>query len=105
MLAVSVDSLRLIGTAWADDLPRIGYLDKTPVKDLVAKRYGWVTIDGPYACATESEARKITGNRTNLVEVTWWKRVPRLLSHSRNASSNNAEMIGPTACRRFYWEE
>jgi hypothetical protein len=39
------------------------------VKDLVAKGYRWVTVDGPYACATEEEVRKITSNRTDLAEL------------------------------------
>ncbi len=69
MLVVSVINLSLICTALADDLPRIGYSDRTPVKDLVAKGYRWVTVDGPYACATEQEVRKITSNRTDLVEL------------------------------------
>jgi hypothetical protein len=69
MLVVSVINLSLICTALADDLPRIGYSDRTPVKDLVAKGYRWVTVDGPYACAKEQEVRKITSNRTDLVEL------------------------------------
>ena len=68
-LAVWVIGLSLIGTALADDLPQIGYSERTPVKDLVAKGYRWVTVDGPYACATEQEVRKITSNRTDLVEL------------------------------------
>ena len=69
ILAVSVIGLSLIGTALADDLPRMGYSERTPVKDLVAKGYRWVTVDGPYACATEQEVRKITSSRTDLVEL------------------------------------
>ena len=69
ILAVWVIGLSLIGTALADDLPQLGYSEQTPVKDLVAKGYRWVTVDGPYACVTEQEVRKIRSNRTDLVEL------------------------------------
>jgi len=69
ILAVSVIGLSLIGTALADDLPQIGYSERTPVKDLVAKGYRWVTVNGPYACATEQEVRQITSDRTDLTEL------------------------------------
>lgn len=69
MLAVFVISLSLIGAALADDLPQIGYSEKTPVKDLVAKGYRWVTVDGPYAGVTEQEVRNITSKRTDLAEL------------------------------------
>jgi hypothetical protein len=57
ILAVWVIGLSLIGTALADDLPQIGYSEKIPVEDLVAKGYRWVTVDGPYAAASEEERR------------------------------------------------
>ena len=69
ILTVSVIGLSLIGTALADDLPRIGYSEMTPVKDLAAKGYRWVTVDGPYACVTEPEVQKITSSHTDLVEL------------------------------------
>jgi hypothetical protein len=69
MLAVSVIGLSFIYTALADDLPRIGCSGRAPVKDLVAKGYRWVTVDGPYAGVTEQEVRKITSNRTDLAEL------------------------------------
>jgi hypothetical protein len=69
ILAVAVVGLGFIGSALADDLPQIGYSQNIPVKDLVAKGYRWVTVDGPFACATEQEVRKITSNRTDLVEL------------------------------------
>ena len=69
ILTVSVIGLSLIGTAVADDLPRIGYSEGTPVKDLAAKGYRWVTFDGPYACVTEPEVQKITSSRSDLVEL------------------------------------
>jgi hypothetical protein len=42
-------------------------------KNLVAKGYRWVAIDGPYACPTKDDLREITGdqsqsNRLHLVE-------------------------------------
>jgi hypothetical protein len=69
ILAVWIIGLSLMGTALADDLPQIGYTETTPVKDLVAKGYRWVTVDGPYACASEEEVRKITSSRTDLAEL------------------------------------
>ena len=45
------------------------YSEKVPVEDLVAKGYRWITVDGPYAGATEEEARKIASNRTDFVEL------------------------------------
>jgi hypothetical protein len=69
IVAVWILGLSLIGTAFADDLPHIGYSEKVSVKDLAAKGYRWVTVDGPYAGATEEDVRKITGSRTDLVEL------------------------------------
>jgi quercetin dioxygenase-like cupin family protein len=66
---ISVIGLSLTCIAWADDLPQLGYSAGTKVKDLVAKGYRWVTIDGPYACATEKEVRQITSHRTDLAEL------------------------------------
>ena len=68
-LVVLVINLSFIWTTLADDLPRMGYSDRTPVKDLVAKGYRWVTVDGPYACASEQEVRQITSNRTDMIEL------------------------------------
>src|ERR1700751_6471304 len=69
ILAVWVIGLSLIGTALADDLPPLGYAEQTPVKDLVAKGYRWVTVNGPYACVTEQGVRQITGGHTDLREL------------------------------------
>jgi hypothetical protein len=69
ILAVWLIGLSLIGSALADDLPQIGYSEKISAKDLVAKGYRWVTVDGPYACASEQEVRKIASSRTDLVEL------------------------------------
>ena len=48
-LGLSVIGLSLICSSRADDLPRMGYIAGTPVKDLVAKGYRWTTVNGPYA--------------------------------------------------------
>jgi hypothetical protein len=69
ILAVAVIGLGFIGSALADDLPQIGYSQNIPVKDLVAKGYRWVTVDGPFACATEQDVQKITTSRTDMVEL------------------------------------
>jgi hypothetical protein len=67
LLAVSLIGLSLLGSALADDLPGIGYSEGTP--DLAAKGYRWVTVDGPYACASEQEVRNIASQRTDLAEL------------------------------------
>ena len=69
MLVVTVISLSLTCTGRADDLPGMGYSSGTPLKDLLQKGYRWVTVDGPYACPTEQEARQITGDRTDSTEL------------------------------------
>jgi hypothetical protein len=69
MLVVSLVSLIIIDSALADDLPEIGYLEKTPAKELAAKGYRWVTVNGPYACSTEAGVRRITSNRTDMLEL------------------------------------
>ena len=69
MSVFAVIGLSLICTAWADDLLRLGYSVETNAKDLVAKGYRWVTVNGPYACATEKEVRQITSHRTDLTEL------------------------------------
>jgi hypothetical protein len=33
------------------------------------KGYRWVTVNGPYACTTEQEVRRITNNRTDATEL------------------------------------
>jgi hypothetical protein len=38
-------------------------------KDLAARGYRWVTVEGPYACTTESEVRRITAHRTDATEL------------------------------------
>jgi hypothetical protein len=69
MLVLSTIGLSLIFTARADDLPQMGYKPGITVNDLVAKGYRWVTVNGPYACATEQELRKIRGDRSPLTEL------------------------------------
>jgi hypothetical protein len=69
MLVISVIGLSLTCTTCADDLPQIGYSVRTPVKDLVAKGYRWVAVNGPYACATEQDLRRITSDHTDSTEL------------------------------------
>ena len=69
ILAVSVVGLSFIYTALADELPRLGYSERTPVKDLAAKGYRWITVNGPYACPTEQDVRQMTSDRSELTEV------------------------------------
>jgi hypothetical protein len=70
MLVIYVVGLSLIGITWADGLPKMGYSSGRSVKDLVAKGYRWVTVDGPYACVKEQEVRQITSSRTDLMELS-----------------------------------
>jgi hypothetical protein len=70
MLVIYVVGLSLIGSTWADGLPKMGYSSGRSVKDLVAKGYRWVTVDGPYACVKEQEVRQITSSRTDLMELS-----------------------------------
>ena len=49
--------------------PKMRYTYGGSVKDLVAKGYRWVTVDGPYACVKEQEVRKITSSRSDLLEL------------------------------------
>ena len=39
-------------------------------QDLAAKGYRWVTVNGPYACPTEQEVRQVTGDPTDLHQIT-----------------------------------
>jgi hypothetical protein len=69
LLVVSVIGLSVTSSTWADDLPSLGYSPGIPVKDLVAKGYRWVTVDGPYACVTEQDVRQITSDHSDLREL------------------------------------
>jgi hypothetical protein len=69
LLVVSVIGLRVTCTSWANDLPSLGYSPDIPVEDLVAEGYRWVTVNGPYACATEQDLRRITSDHTDLREL------------------------------------
>jgi hypothetical protein len=69
LLVVSVIGLSVTCTAWASDSTSLGYLPGIPVKDLVAKGYRWVGVNGPYACVTEQEVRQITSDHTDLREL------------------------------------
>jgi hypothetical protein len=37
--------------------------------DLVTQGYRWITIDGPFACDSEQDVQRITGHRTDAVEL------------------------------------
>jgi hypothetical protein len=69
MSVISLIVLSFTCTAWADDPRRPRYSAGTNVKDLVAKGYRWVTVDGPYACATQNEVWQITSHRADLTEL------------------------------------
>jgi hypothetical protein len=69
MLVVTVIGLSLPWSTRADDLHRMRYSSGTPVQDLAKKGYRWVTVNGPYACATEQEVRQITSDRTDSTEL------------------------------------
>jgi hypothetical protein len=69
LLVVSVIGLSVTCTIWANDLPSLEYSPGIPVKDLVAKGYRWVTVDGPYACVTEQDVRQITSDHNDLREL------------------------------------
>jgi hypothetical protein len=69
LLVVSVIGLSVACTTWANDLPSLGYSPGIPVKDLVAKGYRWVTVNGPYACVTEQDVRQITRDHNDLREL------------------------------------
>jgi hypothetical protein len=69
LLVVSVIGLSVTCTTWANDLPSLGYSPGLPVKDLVARGYRWVNVNGPYACVTEQDVRQITSDHTDLREL------------------------------------
>jgi hypothetical protein len=69
MLVISVIGLSLTCSTWANALPSLGYSPRISVEDLVAKGYRWVTVNGPYACATEQDLRRITSDHTDLREL------------------------------------
>lgn len=58
MLVFSMISFGLTCAATADDF-----------EDLAAKGYRWVTVNGPYACATEQQVRQITSDLTDGTEL------------------------------------
>jgi hypothetical protein len=69
LLVGSVIGLSVTCTTWANDLPTLGYSPGIAVKDLVAKGYRWVTVDGPYACVTEQDVRQITSDHSDLRQL------------------------------------
>jgi len=58
VLVFSIIALGLTSAAWAEDF-----------KALAAKGYRWVTVNGPFACATEQEVRQITSDPTDSTEL------------------------------------
>ena len=40
-----------------------------PYKDLAAQGYRWVSVDGPYACRSKDDLRKITKHGNDMSEV------------------------------------
>ena len=73
-MKITVLVIYLVGLSWvditrADGLPKMGYTSGRSAKDLVAKGYRWITVDGPYAGAKRQEVRQIT-SRTDLTELS-----------------------------------
>jgi len=58
LLVFSVIAFGFTSGAWAQDF-----------KALRAQGYRWVTVNGPFACATEQEVRQITSDRTDSTEL------------------------------------
>ena len=70
MLVISVIGLSLTCTAWADDLPQIGYSVRTPVKDLVAKGYRWNPVDILLLSAGSRPIETVSVNREEFTATT-----------------------------------
>ncbi len=66
ILVVSIICLSVTCTAWANDLPVLGYSTETPVENLVEDGYRWVVVNGPYACVTEQDVRQMTNDHSDL---------------------------------------
>jgi hypothetical protein len=58
LLVFTLFGFSLTCAAWAGDY-----------RDLVAKGYRWVTVNGPYACPTEPDVRHVTGDPTDATEL------------------------------------
>lgn len=58
LLVFTLFGLSLTRSARADDY-----------RDLAAKGYRWVTVDGPYACPSQQEVRHVTGDPTDATEL------------------------------------
>jgi hypothetical protein len=58
LLVFSVIAFGLTSAAWTEDF-----------KALAAKGYRWVTVNGPFACATEQDVRHITSDPTDSTEL------------------------------------
>jgi hypothetical protein len=70
VFGIVVLGLTFILTAWAGDLPQMGYVPKISVRELTAKGYRWVRANGPYGCINEQTLRQITSGRTDLTELS-----------------------------------
>jgi hypothetical protein len=66
ILTVSVIGLSLIGTAVADDLPRIGYSEGTPVKDWQQRGTAGLRLMGRTRVLPNLKCKK-----SQAVVVTW----------------------------------
>ena len=58
LLVFSAIAFGLTSAAWAEDF-----------KALAAQGYRWVTVNGPFACATEQDVRQITSDPTDSNEL------------------------------------
>jgi hypothetical protein len=58
LLIFTLFGLSLTRTACAEDY-----------RDLAAKGFRWVTVNGPYACPSEQEVRSVTGDPTDAREL------------------------------------
>lgn len=58
LLVFSVIAFGFTSAAWAQDF-----------KALRAQGYRWVTVNGPFACATEQDVRQITSDPTDSTEL------------------------------------
>jgi hypothetical protein len=58
LLVFSVIAFGLTAAAWTEDF-----------KALAAKGYRWVTVNGPFACATEQDVRHIISDPTDSTEL------------------------------------
>jgi hypothetical protein len=58
LLTLTLFSFSVTCVTWADQH-----------QNLTAEGYRWVTVNGPYACPTEPEVRRVTRDRTDATEL------------------------------------